>query len=193
MNVARISLTMFDIKKTYSYITERCRVYDGNAPLCLALELMNTEYIRMHGPEHHYLTAAVLCSAWCNAIGEEKTEHLEHLEKRCELIYPGVCGYFGVCGDVMALGAAFSEMKGVTYLSGKPWHDIADFTAKALQAVADSCKGGPRCCKRTTFAALASAVHWLREEKVIELEIPENLNCPFSAGNSQCVKKGCIY
>lgn len=184
---------MFDAKESSKYIKERCMAYEGNAPLCLALELMETEYLRMHGSEHHYLTAAVLCTSWCNAIGEEKEEHLDHIMKRCELIYPGVCGYFGVCGDVMAVGAAFSEMKSVSYLSGRPWHDIADFTTKALQAVADSSVGGPRCCKRTTFAVLSAAVIWLREKKTVVLAVPESICCPFSRKNSQCVKKGCMY
>lgn len=184
---------MFDQKATISFIKEQALAYKGTDPLAFAMDLMETDYLRPHGPEHHYLTAAALCSAWCNAVGEDKEEHLEHLEKRCELIYPGVCGYFGVCGDVMAVGATYSEMMGVTYLSGKPWHTIAEFTANALQAVADSCVGGPRCCKRTGFATLSAAVRWLNENGIAVLTIHDDIQCTFSDKNSTCIKKGCVY
>lgn len=184
---------MFNMQNSYDTIRRVCTEADCIDPVLLANQLMRTDSIRPHGPEHHYLTAAALCASWCNATGEPKQGHLDHLQARCKQIQPGVCGYFGVCGDVMAAGAAFSEMLEVNYLSGKRWHDIAAFTAGVLKAVADSCVGGPRCCKRTTFAVLSAAVKWLGEKNVVMLGVPNEIHCSFSDRNTQCIRKGCIY
>lgn len=184
---------MFDAKKCSAFIKESCLNYKGRDPLALAIGMMAGEQLRPHGPEHHFMVAAALCSAWCNAMGEEKEQHLEHLEERCRLIYPGVCGYFGVCGDTLAAGAAYSEMEGVNYLSGKPWRDIALFTGKLQQALAASCLCGPRCCKRSSFAVLSAAAKTLKDWGLAPLELRTELICGFSERNSQCIKKACIY
>ena len=60
---------MFNIAEAHEYIYAHCLAYSGRDALECALELMRTDAVRFHGPEHHYLTAASLCAAWCSATG----------------------------------------------------------------------------------------------------------------------------
>ena len=112
---------MFVITASHEEILRRAGAYVGTDPLEPALGLMRDGTVRFHGPEHHYLTAACLCAAWCNALGEDKREHMERLLSRCARIPPAVCGYYGVCGGSMAAGACASELLGANYLSGESW------------------------------------------------------------------------
>lgn len=175
------------------WIMEQCIASHSRNPIAIAEQLMRGSMIRMHGPEHHYLTAAALCTAWCRTKGLMVEEHIHHLKSRCELIQPAVCGYYGICGTVMGVGAAYSEMMGVTYLSNVQWQRLNAFTAYVQQAIADSCITGPRCCKRTTFSALEAAVRWLAEQDVVHLECPTLVRCTFTEDNPTCIHGGCVY
>ena len=174
------------MERRYALIEAFCAGAEETDPLVLAEALMRRPEIRFHGPEHHYLTAAVLSSVWCRKHGEPPEPHLKRLRARCAQIPPGVCGYFGVCGNTMAAGAALSELLGVTYLSGENWKRLNAFTARVQRGIADSCGRGPRCCKRTTFAALLAAY------ELLELREP-GFRCPFSGGNPQCIGTQCVF
>jgi len=39
-------------------------------PVEMANEIMESEKIKMHGPEHHFLVPAVLISAYCNLVND---------------------------------------------------------------------------------------------------------------------------
>ena len=134
---------MFVITASHEEILRRAGAYVGTDPLEPALGLMRDGTVRFHGPEHHYLTAACLCAAWCNALGEDKREHMERLLSRCARIPPAVCGYYGVCGGSMAAGACASELLGANYLSGESWQRVNELTARTQAAIAASCKRGP--------------------------------------------------
>ena len=60
---------MYDMKKAEERILEYCAERareDAVPPEDIACALMNEPgVLRMHGPEHHFLTAASLCAAWC--------------------------------------------------------------------------------------------------------------------------------
>lgn len=184
---------MFDVKSAYAEIRRRCERYDGGNPLQLACSIMTDKVVRFHGPEHHFLTAACICTVWCNALGVGKAEHLEQLELRCNKIPNAVCGYYGVCGDSMAAGAAASEMLGANYLSGESWRQVNELTSHTQVAIAASCTRGPRCCKRTTFAVVIAASKWLRETFEYDVEINEEFNCSFHAQNTQCLGPFCSF
>ena len=60
-------------------------------PLEMAIEIMQSEKIKMHGPEHHFLVPAVLISAYCNAINDDsKPVKLGIARKRAEKIPGGL-------------------------------------------------------------------------------------------------------
>lgn len=184
---------MFNIAKAHEYIYAHCLAYSGRDALECALELMRTDAVRFHGPEHHYLTAASLCAAWCSATGEDKAAHLENLKVRCAKIPPAVCGYYGVCGDSMAAGACASEMLGASYLSGGSWQRVNELTSRTQAAIAASCKRGPRCCKRTTFAAISAASGWIHDVLGIDVAVCEDFKCGFFSDNSQCIGTDCVF
>lgn len=174
------------MEQRYAVIERLCGESEETDPLALAETLMRRPEIRFHGPEHHYLTAAVLAAVWCRRRGEPVEPHLRRLRTRCGQIPPGVCGYFGVCGDTMAAGAALSDLLGVTYLSREDWKRLNAFTARAQGRIAGSCQRGPRCCKRSTFAVLSASY------ELLELREP-GFRCRFSGENPQCIGTQCAF
>ena len=184
---------VFNIAEAHERIYALCLAYAGSDALECALELMRTDALRFHGPEHHYLTAASLCAAWCNAIGANKAAHLENLKARCARIPPAVCGYYGVCGDSMAAGACASEMMGASYLSDESWQRVNELTSRTQAATAASCTRGPRCCKRTTFAVIIAASEWIHDTLGVDVAVPECFKCGFFAENKQCLGKDCLF
>lgn len=184
---------MFSVAAAHEEIRRRCVSHEGTDAVALAVAMMDAGVVRTHGPEHHYLTAACLCAAWCNALGEDKAAHLERLLARCAKIPPAVCGYYGVCGDSIAAGACASEMLGAGHLSGASWQQVNELTGRAQSAIAASCTRGPRCCKRTTFAVLAAASVWLRDTLGVPVAARGGLECPFYARNSECLGRDCVF
>ena len=184
---------VFNIAEAHERIYAHCLAYAGSDALECALELMRTDALRFHGPEHHYLTAASLCAAWCNAIGADKAAHLENLKARCARIPPAVCGYYGVCGDSMAAGACASEMMGASYLSDESWQRVNELTSRTQAAIAASCTRGPRCCKRTTFAVIIAASEWIHDTLGVDVAVHEGFKCGFFAENKQCMGKDCLF
>ncbi|MEG1758490.1 MAG: DUF5714 domain-containing protein [Oscillospiraceae bacterium] len=183
----------FNMTLTEQAIRNYCAATSQTSPADIALALMREPVIRIHGPEHHYLTAAALCAAWCNVKGLQKDERLGALRERCARIFPGVCGYYGVCGAVLAAGAFFSDALGTTYLSEREWQLTNEFTARLQKAVAASCSRGPRCCKRTTLAVLLAAGDALWELTGVRLGVTEYTSCEFCADNTQCIGSACVF
>ena len=186
-------IDIFSLVDAHEYIYAHCLEYDGRDALECALAIMSAGCVRFHGPEHHYLTAASLCAAWCNAMGADKATHLENLKVRCAKISPAVCGYYGVCGDSMAAGACASEMLGASYLSGESWQRVNELTARTQSAIAASCTRGPRCCKRTTFAVLIASSGWMRDELGVGVAVRGDFKCGFCADNNQCLGADCRF
>ena len=184
---------VFNIAEAHERIYAHCLAYAGSDALECALELMRTDALRFHGPEHHYLTAASLCAAWCNAIGADKAAHLENLKSRCARIPPAVCGYYGVCGDSMAAGACASEMLCASYLSDESWQRVNELTSRTQAAIAASCTRGPRCCKRTTFAVIIAASEWIHDTLGVDVAVHKGFKCGFFAENKQCLGKDCLF
>ena len=184
---------VFNIAEAHERIYAHCLAYAGSDALECALELMRTDALRFHGPEHHYLTAASLCAAWCNAIGADKAAHLENLKARCAKIPPAVCGYYGVCGDSMAAGACASEMLCASYLSDESWQRVNELTSRTQAAIAASCTRGPRCCKRTTFAVIIAASEWIHDTLGVDVAVHKGFKCGFFAENKQCLGKDCLF
>lgn len=181
----------FSIANSEIYIKEYCLESIEINPVVMALKLMASPMVRLHGPEHHYLTAAVLAASYCNAKNLPKDEILELLKVRSRKIPPAVCGYYGVCGDVMAAGAFASTVLGTTYMSEKDWQDTAIMSLRCLGEVSKS--KGPRCCKRTTITVLMTAVDTVEELLNVKLEKPEEYICTFSRANKDCIGNSCMF
>lgn len=181
----------FSIQNTEEYIKGYCIKSDEINPVAMALKMMKSPMVRMHGPEHHYLTAAVLAAAYCNAKNMPKEEMLEQLRVRSRKIPPAVCGYYGVCGDVMAAGTFASTVLGTTYMSREEWQITAMMSLRCLNEVSKSI--GPRCCKRTTITVLMAAADAMEELLGAKLENLEKHICSFSKMNEDCTKENCSF
>ena len=69
-------------------------------PVELAIDLMRSPAIKMHGPEHHYLVPAVLLTVYYNKTNQndEKERKLRVARQRAENVLGGFCGFYGACG-----------------------------------------------------------------------------------------------
>ena len=98
---------------------------------------------------------------------------------------------WGCCGAAVSTGMFVSIVTKATPLTGKSWRLSNQMTARALGALAEL--GGPRCCKRNCFTAVKEAVGFAKENLGVEMELPEQIRCGFSAENKECLKVHCPY
>lgn len=163
-------------------------------PMEMALTLMKSPQVKMHGPEHHFLIPAVLLSAFHNAAGRpaEKQEKIKKARQRAENILGGFCGFYGNCGAAVGTGIFVSVLTGATPLSEREWRLSNLMTAQSLHAIADA--GGPRCCKRNSFLAIQEALRFIEDHLGVELETSsDSMVCEFHHLNKECRKIACRF
>lgn len=161
-------------------------------PIEIAQQMMASPAVHMHGPEHHFLVAAALLAAYKNSGGEaDMNTALNAVISRGKLVPGGFCGMAGNCGAAVSAGIFLSVIQKTTPLSEENWAAGMRMTAACLEAVARH--GGPRCCKRDSFAALTQACRFLKEEAGILLKVSDSIICSHSSKNRECLKEGCPY
>jgi hypothetical protein len=180
------------------WIERRCATADGADPMRIAIELMRSPHVTMHGPEHHFLVPASLLAAWHNAGGPaalgssaEKSDQIRKARRRAELVPGGFCGTHGACGAAIGCGIFVSVITRATPLSGQEWRLSNEATAEALQAIA--ALGGPRCCKRDSFLAIIAARDFVGDRFGVALPIAEPLLCEFIRLNKECTGQACPF
>ncbi|MBQ9941771.1 MAG: SAM-dependent methyltransferase [Christensenellaceae bacterium] len=172
-------------------IIDYCKKTDEKDPVSLAVLLMGQSGVHMHGPEHHVLVGAALLTAYANGGGKIALDKaLAEMAERGGQYPGGSCGYWGCCGAAVSVGMAVSILLEATPLSVGSWSLANGATAAALARI--SAIGGPRCCKRDTFAALEAAIDYFREK--LQFAFPSGRPvCGFSAKNRECRRKSCPY
>ena len=185
-------------EKSFEVITARCLAYydapAGRKPLEIVSEVMDDVNFPMHNFAHHYLVPAVLLTAVC---AKTKTQPEDYREKMAEIaaraknVLPAFCGFYGSCGAAVGCGIYMSVYTGTTPLSKETWGLCNHATAGALNEMADM--GGPRCCKRNTFAALTYMKKYVAEKLSVEIDIPDEIRCAYSKFNNECLKEHCPY
>jgi len=174
-------------------IEKICAHSDSVRPAELAVELMRSPLIAMHGPEHHYLVPAVLLTAYYNiqGQGEEKRKKIRVARSRAENVLGGFCGFYGACGAGVGTGIFISLITDSTPLSEESWGQANQMTAESLRCI--GALGGPRCCKRDTFMALKTAGKFLRQKYDIKMDIPDTIVCDFDQFNRECKEEACPF
>ena len=174
-------------------IEKVCTQSEATQPVELAIMLMKSPTVKMHGPEHHYLVPAVLLTAFYNKKGqpEEKTRKLRAARQRAENVLGGFCGFYGACGAGVGTGIFISLITGSTPLSTTTWGLANKMTSESLACIAEL--GGPRCCKRDTFLALKSASTFAQKHFSVLLPISDPLLCDFSHLNRECLLADCPF
>ena len=161
-------------------------------PIEIAAEMMASPAVHMHGPEHHFLVAAALLSAYKNTGGEIDLETAVNAAvARGKKVPGGFCGMAGNCGAAVSAGIFLSIILKTTPLSAESWALGMKITASCLNAIAEH--GGPRCCKRDSYSAILAATAFVKEELGISFEMPENIVCTFSAKNRECLHQACPF
>jgi hypothetical protein len=170
-----------------------CTTSTGEDPLELALNLMKSPQIKMHGPEHHFLVPAVLLAAYYNVKKDYAMKSLKLMEAkfRASNVLGGFCGLYGACGAAVGTGIFIALVTNSTPLSKEEWKLSNTMTAKSLLTIANH--GGPRCCKRNSFLAINKAVNFVKENLGVEMKISRKIWCGFSDLNKECLQNKCPF
>ncbi len=172
-------------------ISQECLLSQENDPVKLFCKIADMDFVRIHGPEHHFLDGACLLVAFRNAGGDADLEKgLARLAEESVKMPGAMCGHWGVCGAVTSIGAALGIIDKTGPLSQADWGSHMCYTSKALLNIAST--GGPRCCKRDAFFTLLSAVEYINENYGIKLPVGQ-IKCTFSHKNEQCLKEDCPF
>jgi hypothetical protein len=175
-------------------IERYCSGVASASPLALALMLMNSPAVKMHGPEHHFLVPAVLLAAFYISPDTEEVdvaEKIREARKRAEDVKGGFCGFQGACGAAIGAGIFMSLVTGATPLSDRERKLSNLITADCLRVIAEN--GGARCCKRESFHAIITAVEFVRRELGIVLPVEMTTCCSFTGRNRECLRQRCGF
>lgn len=175
------------------YIEAACLNYKGIDPIELAVQIMNSPVIKMHGSEHHFIVPAVLLSCVHNLKKTEENlkDKLAKALDRALAETPNKCAYHGgSCGAAFGTGVFLSIYLGRELYDEDEWSVSTSIVADSLKKVAEH--GGPRCCKRDTYFALMASAEFLRDKFAVVLPISE-AKCTFSHRNHSCGKEECDF
>lgn len=174
------------------YIEHYCIDHHISNPTLLLNEILTSDSIKMHGPEHHFLVPAVLITAYFTKLGKEELikDKLKIAKQRSHQVLGGFCGFYGTCGAGIGNGIFLSIALDSTPLKKEEWKLSNLLTAKTLEKIALS--GGPRCCKRDSFIAIEMAISFIQEYLSIELE-SSKIHCGFSSINKECKLSDCQF
>lgn len=160
-------------------------------PVKLIQKIMNHTSVHMHGPEHHSIVPCVLLTAFKNCGGDiDLDTSLKEAIYRGRQVPGGICGYWGACGAAIGAGIFTSIVKGSTPLNKEAWPIPNLVTAHCLQRIADV--GGPRCCKRTSYIAIKTAVELLNKYFGVSMPVSK-IQCRHSGLNKECLKSDCPF
>jgi hypothetical protein len=175
------------------FVIDRCLKYKGINPIELAVEIMNSPVVRMHGAEHHFIVPAVLTACLHNyhkSTGDLK-EKLYSLHRRAIAETPRACSYdIGTCGAALGTGVFISSYLNHNLVEEDEWSLANKIIAIALKKVADA--GPPRCCKRDTYLSLQATIEFMKDQFAIELPLYE-AKCTFSLRNRTCKHEECQF
>lgn len=175
------------------YVKAACLKYNGTDPLALAVEIMNSPVIKMHGSEHHYLVPAVLltCTHNLQHSKEDLQSKLNIAERRAFAETSISCTHKdGTCGAAMGTGVYVSMILGRELEHEDEWSPANKIIAQSLKRIAE--RDLPRCCKRDTYMSLEESIDFLRDNFAIDLPKTSG-KCTFSLRNKTCGHEICPY
>lgn len=179
-------LSPFDVVKSY------CNKYKGTDPIALAVQIMNTSAIKMHGPEHHFIVPAVLLTCLNNLkdIPENIDDKFELANRRAYESIPNCTFNIGTCGAAQGAGIFLSIFNNLEPLSEDEWSLSNSIIADSLKKISET--HGQRCCKRDTYLSIEASIDFLAEKYAIELPKSE-AKCTFSLRNNTCAREECSF
>ncbi len=160
-------------------------------PYEIISRMMQLPFCHMHGPEHHVMVGSALLTAYKNAGGNiDLHKALNEMQARGRKVPGGICGFWGSCGAAISSGIFISIVTGATPLANWEWGMSNLMTSQSLRAI--GAVGGPRCCKRNSYLAIAEAVRFVKENLGVEMAL-SHISCRHSAQNNQCIGNRCPF
>ena len=183
---------IYTLEEKYDLIKKAIIKETSRSPIYIAKKIMNSDFINIHGPEHHFLDGASFLTAYKNAGGNiDLEETLDELMKRTVNMPGAMCGYWGICGSAASLGACLSIINKTGPLTDNKFYmDNMEYTSNTISKMSKI--GGPRCCKRNAFISIISAVEFVNKKYGILMDINDT-KCEFSCFNKQCIKERCPF
>lgn len=178
-------------------ITHICEKSKQQEVIAILFELMMDKWINMHGPEHYYLVAAALLTAYKNreyrtiAVKKSFPVLLDEAKKRASKIPANACGYWGCSGEAIGAGIFASLVLGVSPMSVGERSHANLITAKVLEKIAEY--GGPRCNKRESLIAVMTTSEFIAEHWQMPLTDFEGVECLFFERNVDCIGQRCSF
>lgn len=169
-----------------------CLMQSGEKSASSIMELLwYLPEVKLFGPEHHFLTACVLLTAYKNCGGElELSSALAEAARRGGAVVGGTCGYWGVCGAAVGVGIALSIICNSSPMNAEVWQLPQQAAARALAHIAEY--PGPRCCKRT--CRLAINVGAAELSRLFGISIPLDWEmCEYHTYNKECIGDTCPF
>ena len=161
-------------------------------PISLAVEIMHSPAIKMHGPEHHFLVPAVLMTCINN-----KYHTIDNLAEKIDLAESiafervPVCSFdLKMCGAAIGTGIFLELYENIDSRNEDEWSLPNQIIARSLKRIGEI--DGPRCCKRDSYFSLHEAIDFLYEKFAIELPRSE-AKCTFSLRNNSCKREDCQF
>jgi len=185
------------MERALETITHICLKSKKREVVAIAYELMTNKWIKMHGPEHYFLVAAVLLTSYKNrGYNADMTKWafesmLEEARKRAVKIPANSCGYWGCAGEAIGCGIFASLILKVSPMSVRERGSANMITSKALEQIA--MHGGPRCSKRDSLTAILTASQFAEANWNAPLTGFQGVECLFSDRNPDCTKARCPY
>jgi len=176
--------------KMIEIITEKSQ---GQNPIELAQEIMDSPPFHMHGPEHHVLVPAVLLTTLRNQGVEITDGQVKDALHRAKQLPGGICGSWGACGTAIGAGITLSVLRHLTAVKKEGWGETNNDVGEILHRVA--AYGGPRCCKRSSYSSLLAAMAVLERDGIAEFPAAAHKNpvCKHFWQNQQCIQEDCPY
>ena len=175
-------------------VKTKCLNYSGNDPMQLAVDIMNSPLVQMHGAEHHFILPAVMLTVTKsqNSRSNSLAELLEIAENRAMSEICDDCNFaVNSCGAALGAGIFLEMLNNIDEPSEGQWAAMSsELTALCLNKIAKH--GGPRCCKRDTYFAIEACVEFLNDRYSISLPISK-AKCTFSLRNNSCGREECTF
>lgn len=155
----------------------------------LLKKVRNHPAIPMHGPEHHAMVPGIIATAYRNSGGDIDNKVIETAISRGAKVAGGFCGFMGVCGAAIGVGAAMSAILEATPLTAEKRSIAQKGTLTALKLIADI--EAARCCQRDSWLALKAAAQVSKEVLGLRLKADAHILCDQMKTNKECMGRNC--
>ncbi|WP_320172263.1 DUF5714 domain-containing protein [Maridesulfovibrio sp.] len=157
--------------------------------IALLKKIRSHPAIPMHGPEHHALVPGIIVTAYRNSGGDVDDSVIDTAISRGAKIAGGFCGFMGVCGAAIGVGAAMSAIMEATPYTAEKRSVVQKGTLEALQDI--SALEAARCCQRDSWLALRAAARISQEVLGLRLKADEPILCDQMKTNKECMGRNC--